>query len=205
MELYEPAVGIAFRTSFDRMVARAAFCTSTTGVSPVTVTVSATAPTRRSALTVAVNAPVSSIPSRLVVLKPASVNVTEYSPGRRFSMRYWPVPSVTAARVFSIRAGLDASTVTPGSTAPELSFTIPAIDAWAYDALGRNRVIIRERRARETGTRETGNSVKNGRTRTSVFRGRLSIRKSRPRGKPTIERRKLARAVCSVNTQGLSV
>src|SRR5881296_3800013 len=30
-------------------------------------------------------------------------------------------------RVFSIRAGLDTSTVTPGSTAPDVSFTVPAI------------------------------------------------------------------------------
>jgi hypothetical protein len=36
-------------------------------------------------------------------------------------MRYCPVPSVTAERVFSISAGLDASTVTPGSTAPDAS------------------------------------------------------------------------------------
>ena len=34
-------------------------------------------------------------------------------------MRYWPDPSVVAERVFSINAALAASTVTPGSTAPE--------------------------------------------------------------------------------------
>ena len=50
--------------------------TSTIGVSPVTVMVSSTAPTLRSALTVAVNEPVSSMPSRLTVLNPVSVNVT---------------------------------------------------------------------------------------------------------------------------------
>ena len=33
----------------------------------------------------------------------------------------WPEPSVTADRVFSMSAGLDTSTVTPGSTAPEVS------------------------------------------------------------------------------------
>src|SRR5262249_30287761 len=42
-------------------------------------------------------------------------------------MEYLPSPSVTTARVFSIRTGLDASTVTPGSTAPDVSFTTPAI------------------------------------------------------------------------------
>src|SRR5688500_17114195 len=49
-----------------------------------------------------------------------------------------PCPSVTAVRTFSIRAGLDASTVTPGSTAPEESFTTPVIDACANTADGRS-------------------------------------------------------------------
>jgi hypothetical protein len=49
---------------------------STIGDSPVTVTVSSTAPTRISALTVATNEPLSSRPSRLTVLKPGSVKVT---------------------------------------------------------------------------------------------------------------------------------
>ena len=43
---------------------------STSGLAPVTVTVSSSAPTRMSAFTVAVNPPVSSMPSRLTVLKP---------------------------------------------------------------------------------------------------------------------------------------
>ncbi len=77
IELYEPAVGMALSTSFDSTVSRDAFWTSTTGVSPVTVIVSATAPTRSSALTLAVNEPVSSRPSRLTVANPASVKVTE--------------------------------------------------------------------------------------------------------------------------------
>ena len=42
-------------------------------------------------------------------------------------MRYWPVPSVTTVRTFSMSAGLDASTVTPGSTAPDPSVTRPAM------------------------------------------------------------------------------
>ena len=107
------------------------FCVSTTGASPVTVIVSATVPTRRSTFTVAVNDPASSIPSRLTVLKPASVNVTVYMPGRRSTILYWPVLSVTTERTFSIREGLDASTVTPGRTAPDVSLTSPAIDACA--------------------------------------------------------------------------
>ena len=58
-------------------------CTSTIGDSPVTVIVSWTAPTRRSALTVAVIRPVSSMPSRLTLENPGSVNVTSYVPARR--------------------------------------------------------------------------------------------------------------------------
>ena len=42
-----------------------------------------------------------------------------------------PLASVTAVRTFSMSAGLAASTVTPGRTAPELSRTTPAIDACA--------------------------------------------------------------------------
>ena len=45
-------------------------------------------------------------------------------------MRYCPVPSVAAERTRSMSASLAASTVTPGNTAPELSFTTPVTDAW---------------------------------------------------------------------------
>src|SRR5215510_7649380 len=51
-------------------------------------------------------------------------------------MRYVPVPSVTALRVFSISAGLAASTVTPGRMAPEASFTTPVMEAWANATAG---------------------------------------------------------------------
>ena len=47
------------------------------------VIVSATVPTFNSALTGAVNAAVSSMPSRWTVLKPVRENVTEYVPGLR--------------------------------------------------------------------------------------------------------------------------
>src|SRR5260370_1128555 len=40
-------------------------------------------------------------------------------------MRYSPRSSVTALRTFSMRAGLEASTVTPGITAPDASVTVP--------------------------------------------------------------------------------
>src|SRR4029077_3607730 len=47
-------------------------------------------------------------------------------------------PSVTAVGTFSMSAGLDASTVTPGSTAPDASLTTPLIDACADATTGSN-------------------------------------------------------------------
>ena len=78
------------------------------------------------------------MPSRLTVLNPGSVNVSEYVPGLRSTMRYWPVPSVTTERTFSISAGLAASTVTPGSTAPDASRTVPVRVPWANAEVGSN-------------------------------------------------------------------
>ena len=52
------------------------FCVSTSGLSPLTVTVSCSAPTGRSAFTAAVNPDVSWTPSRTSVLNPGSVKVT---------------------------------------------------------------------------------------------------------------------------------
>jgi hypothetical protein len=49
---------------------------STSGVSPVTVIVSSTAPTCMSALTAAVNPAVRTMPSRRKTVKPGSVKVT---------------------------------------------------------------------------------------------------------------------------------
>src|SRR5215831_3990016 len=111
--------GSVWMTDWFITISRLALWTSTTGVSPVTVIVSASAPTFMSALIVATNEQVSSMSSRLTVLNPVSVNTTEYVPGWRSMIRYWPLPLVTAERVFSMSAGLDASTVTPGRTAPE--------------------------------------------------------------------------------------
>src|SRR5262245_60418438 len=75
-------------------------------------------------------APVSSMPSCLTVANPDRVNVTTYVPGFRSTIRYWPVPSVTTVRDFSMSAGLDASTLTPGRIAPDESLTIPATAGW---------------------------------------------------------------------------
>ncbi len=118
-------------------MSRLVLTTSTIGDSPVTVTVSATAPTFISASILTTPVPDINTSSRLKVENPASVNVTRYMPGCRLSMRYCPVASVVAVRIFSISTGLEASTVTPGSTAPDVSLTVPARVTWAHAALGR--------------------------------------------------------------------
>src|SRR5439155_16944570 len=56
----------------------------------------------------------------------------------RSMMAYRPSPSVTTDRLLSISTSLAASTVTPGSTAPEVSFTRPAIVLCADAPPGRN-------------------------------------------------------------------
>src|SRR5215510_9173236 len=67
-------------------------------------------------------------------------------------MRYWPFPSVTTERTFSISAGLAASTVTPGSTAPDVSLTTPAIPlaCWAAAIGGSDKRTTRSERLRGT-------------------------------------------------------
>ena len=127
---YPRDAGMAAMTSLSiTFCVRVLVCTSTTGVSPVTVIVSCTPPTRMSALIVMLLAPpLTSTPSRITVVKPGSVKVNLYVPGVRSWIRYRPVPSDTVVRTFSINAGLAASTVTPGSTAPEASRTVPARD-----------------------------------------------------------------------------
>src|SRR5688572_1517064 len=45
-------------------------------------------------------------------------------------IRYWPLPSVTTVRAFSMSAGLAASTLTPGRMAPDESLTMPATAGW---------------------------------------------------------------------------
>ncbi len=69
-------VGSASSSVCVMTVCRVVACTSTIGVSPVTVMVSATLPTFMSTFSVAMNEPVSSIPSRFTVLNPVSVKVT---------------------------------------------------------------------------------------------------------------------------------
>src|SRR5262249_10164340 len=119
-----------------------AVCTSTIGVSPVTVIVSATAPTFMSPLTCDVTPSETSTRSWRTLLKPVSEKVTVYVPGGRLMMRYWPLPSVTTERTFSMSTGLAASTVTPGSTAPDASFTTPAMVPSSCAVAGRANASI---------------------------------------------------------------
>src|SRR5690349_4328559 len=57
----------------------------------------------------------------------------------------WPLASVTTERDFSMSTLLEASTVTPGSTPPELSRTVPAI-VCAPASAGSARVARRARK-----------------------------------------------------------
>jgi hypothetical protein len=70
------------------------------------------------------------MPSRFTVVNPDNENVTVYVPGLRSSIEYWPTPLLTTVRTFSIRAGLEASTVTPGQhRARGVPVAVPTIDA----------------------------------------------------------------------------
>src|SRR5688572_25795064 len=60
-------------------------------------------------------------------------------PGGRATIRYWPDPSLTADRTFSISTGLAASTVTPGKIPPDVSLTTPVMAACASTTDGRSR------------------------------------------------------------------
>jgi hypothetical protein len=104
------------------------------------VIVSCTPPTRMSASTAMTAEPLTWSASRFTVANPDSVKVTVYSPGRRSSMRYGPVPSVTAvANLFDQRRArrLDGDA---GKHGPDASLTTPAIVPCANAApTGRTR------------------------------------------------------------------
>src|SRR5262245_56613656 len=129
-------VGIASIASRFSTCAWAAVVTSTTGEVAETVIDSSSEPTFISALMEVVKLAGRSTFSRLIDAKPVKLNVTTYWPGRKSTILYWPLPSVVTDRVFSIRTSLDASTVTPGSTAPDVSLTTPTIALWAWATLG---------------------------------------------------------------------
>src|SRR5262245_9161479 len=112
-------------------------------------------------------------------------------------MRYWPEPSVTALRTFSMSAGLAASTVTPGSTAPELSLTIPVIDACACANAGAIANMNTTRR-----THWTPRIHPPGRWATAMAEIRFGMRC----GTTTLRMRAiLRRALCNVNQSKIIV
>ena len=73
-------------SSLEITTCRRPFDVSTIGEAAVTVIVSWSDPTCRSAFTCAVKPEVSEIPSRRTVLNPGSVKVTVYAPGTRSTM-----------------------------------------------------------------------------------------------------------------------
>jgi hypothetical protein len=95
--------------------------------SPISVSIPAVVPGRMAAFTVAVKELVTSTPSTMTVLNSGTVNVTTYVPDCNPTIRYAPSGSVTTVRVLSMSAGLEASTLTPGSLSPEGPRTMPAI------------------------------------------------------------------------------
>ena len=113
------------RTSCDPSVSAcrdAAF--SMSGASPATRTVSSTVPTS-SVNVCRTDCPAPSvIPSLVYVLKPASPMVTEYDPVDRAVSTNSPRSSVMVSRATPVPR-LVATTVAPGTTAPELSRTAP--------------------------------------------------------------------------------
>src|SRR5688500_5565601 len=115
---------------------RRGVCGTPSGDSRETVRGSSGVRTRSSALDGTTPEPDTVTSSRGTLLNPASENFTAYAAGGRVTMRYWPVSSVTTVRTFSVNAGLAASTVTPGRTAPDESLTTPAMVACANAAPG---------------------------------------------------------------------
>ena len=71
----------------------------------------------------------SATPRRASVWKPGSVKVTSYTPGGSPVSANAPAPSVTAASIGPPASVLRASTVTPGSTRPVASVTVPSMPA----------------------------------------------------------------------------
>src|SRR5205823_8136094 len=107
---------------------------STIGLSPVTVTVSATADTPSCVLTLALKPTVTAMPALITVLKPGSSNFTVYVPTLRRGNWNDPV-SLGVAVCGCSSEGPVSVTITPGSTAPDVSVTLPKISPvcdWAH-------------------------------------------------------------------------
>ena len=119
-------VGTASSNSCSMLVCTVALRTSTTGASPVTVTVSSTPEIPIEAFTSRVRATLSRTPSCTTVWNPERAKLTLYSPGGRAGWLYEPPAPVVVLRG-AISAGLLTVTVTPGRTAPCSSVAVPVI------------------------------------------------------------------------------
>ena len=93
---------------------------------PTTTTCSSSCTDRAVSRATVAPAP-SATPRRTSVWKPVSVNVTSYVPGGSEMNANAPAPSVTAASIGPPASVLRASTVTPGSTRPVASVTMPSM------------------------------------------------------------------------------
>src|SRR5687767_2206689 len=85
-------------------------------------------------------------------------------------MRKMPRSSETAVRTFSMSAGLVASTVTPGTAAPEVSRVDPAIDACANAETGSRVDTVRKITHRKNGRIEPLQSERREQARSPVRR-----------------------------------
>ena len=100
--------------------------TSTSGDAPDTVIVSSSAPTVMSAFTVAVKCRSTRCPPAYGA-EAGQGKGDGVEPGLRLTMRYWPVPSVTAVRVFLDERRTGDLDRDAGQHAPLSSRTVPAI------------------------------------------------------------------------------
>ena len=117
-------VGIISSSFWLKLVAVPIALVSTIGDSPDTVTVSWTDATLMVIGRSTLWPTATTMPSRMKVVKPSSSASSRYNPGGRFRNRNLPRPSVTNV---SVRSALVSVTVTPGSTPPCSSTTVPAI------------------------------------------------------------------------------
>jgi hypothetical protein len=62
-------------------------------------------------------------------LNPVKLTVKEYSAGSTFTIEYCPEASVEVVRIAAVPLFLSV-TDAPGTTAPELSLTVPSSVAW---------------------------------------------------------------------------
>ncbi len=109
-----------------------ALCVSTSGAAASTVTVSASSPSPSVTLIAGVAPTWRTMPVCAKVRNPASIASSRYGPSGRFGSTYPPPSSVTVVRVKPVSVCVTV-TVTPGSTPPLSSATLPlnCAVAWA--------------------------------------------------------------------------